>query len=93
VCALVYSLLHQESFDMILATNPSYQMGVSQLVSERTKVKCMLTSFKMTNNIFTVRNIFCPYKEYSSFLGGKLTMFNLCNYAGQGKSCDFFRLF
>jgi hypothetical protein len=28
VCTCVF-LLHQESFNMILATNPSYQMGVS----------------------------------------------------------------
>jgi hypothetical protein len=34
----------------------------------------------MTNNIFTVRNVFYPHKDYSSFLGGKLTMFKLCNY-------------
>jgi hypothetical protein len=47
----------------------------------------------MTNNIFTVRNVFCPHKDYSSFLSGKLTMFKLCNYSGQGKSCDFLGLF
>jgi hypothetical protein len=47
----------------------------------------------MTNNVFTVRNVFCPYKDYSSFLGGKLTVFKLCNYAGQGKSCDILVLF
>jgi hypothetical protein len=34
----------------------------------------------MTNNVFTVRNIFCPHKDYSSFLGGKLIVFKLCNY-------------
>jgi hypothetical protein len=34
----------------------------------------------MTNNVFTMRNMFCPYKDYSSFLGGKLTMIKLCNY-------------
>jgi hypothetical protein len=34
----------------------------------------------MTNNIFMVRNMFCPYKDYSSFLGGELKMFKLCNY-------------
>jgi hypothetical protein len=22
----------------------------------------------------------CPHKDYSSFLGGKLTMFKFCNY-------------
>jgi hypothetical protein len=27
-----------------------------------------------------VRNVFYPYKDYSSFLSGKLTVFNLCNY-------------
>jgi hypothetical protein len=27
-------LLHEECFDMVLAANPSYQMEVSQLVSE-----------------------------------------------------------
>jgi hypothetical protein len=26
-----------------------------------------------------VRNMFCSHKDYSSFLGGKLTMFQLCN--------------
>jgi hypothetical protein len=40
-----------------------------------------------------VRNVFCPHKDYSSFLGGKLTLFKLCNYAGQGKSCDILGLF
>jgi hypothetical protein len=35
----------------------------------------------------------CSHKEYSSFLGGKLTMFKLCNYAGKGKSCDFLDYF
>jgi hypothetical protein len=34
----------------------------------------------MTNNIFTVRNMFCPHKDYNSFLCGKLTVFKLCNY-------------
>jgi hypothetical protein len=34
----------------------------------------------MTNNVFTVRNVFCQHKNYSSFLGGKLTVFKLCNY-------------
>jgi hypothetical protein len=34
----------------------------------------------MTNNIFTVRNMFCPHKDYSSFSGSKLTMFNFYNY-------------
>jgi hypothetical protein len=34
----------------------------------------------MTNNVFTLRNVLCPYKDYSSFLGGKLTVFKLCNY-------------
>jgi hypothetical protein len=34
----------------------------------------------MTNNVFTVRNVFYPYKDHSSFVGGKLIMFKLCNY-------------
>jgi hypothetical protein len=34
----------------------------------------------MTNNIFTVRNMFCPHKDYSSFLGDKVTVFKFCNY-------------
>jgi hypothetical protein len=34
----------------------------------------------MTNNVFTVRNVFYPHKNYSSFLCGKLTVFKLCNY-------------
>jgi hypothetical protein len=34
----------------------------------------------MANNIFTARNMFYPYKDYNSFLGGKLTVFKLCNY-------------
>jgi hypothetical protein len=24
--------------------------------------------------------VLCPHKDYSSFLGGKLTLFKLCNY-------------
>jgi hypothetical protein len=35
----------------------------------------------MINNIFTVRNVFCPHNDYSSFLDDKLTMFKLCNYS------------
>jgi hypothetical protein len=34
----------------------------------------------MTNNVLTVRNVCCPHKDHSSFLGGKLIMFKLCNY-------------
>jgi hypothetical protein len=34
----------------------------------------------MINNIFKVRNMFCSHKDYNSFLGGKLTVFKLCNY-------------
>jgi hypothetical protein len=34
----------------------------------------------MTNNVFVVKNVFCLHKDYSSFLGGKLTLFKLCNY-------------
>jgi hypothetical protein len=34
----------------------------------------------MTNNIFTVGNTFCPHKNYSSLLGGKVIVFKLYNY-------------
>jgi hypothetical protein len=34
----------------------------------------------MTNYVFMVRNMFCPHKDYGSFVGGKLTMFKFCNY-------------
>jgi hypothetical protein len=27
-----------------------------------------------------LRNVFCPHKDYSSYLGFKLTVFKLCNY-------------
>jgi hypothetical protein len=49
----------------------------------------------MTNNVFTMRNMFCPYKDYSSFLGGKLTMIKLCNYeiVLAKVSCMIFLLF
>jgi hypothetical protein len=42
----------------------------------------------MINNIFTVRNVFCPHKDYSRFLCGKLTIFKLCNY-GKGNGVIF----
>jgi hypothetical protein len=48
----------------------------------------MLTNPKMTHNIFTVRNVFCPLKDYSSFLGGNITVFKLCNY-DKGNSLIF----
>jgi hypothetical protein len=35
-----------------------------------------------------VRNMFCPHKDYSSILGGKLTVFKLCNY-GKGNGVIF----
>jgi hypothetical protein len=34
----------------------------------------------MTNNVLTVRNVLFPHKDYNNFLGGKLTVFKLCNY-------------
>jgi hypothetical protein len=34
----------------------------------------------MTNNVLMMMNVFWPYKDYSNFLGGKLTIFKLCNY-------------
>jgi hypothetical protein len=47
----------------------------------------------MTNNVFTVRNVFCPHKDYSSFLGSKLTVFKLCNYGkGNGVILLFMKL-
>jgi hypothetical protein len=47
----------------------------------------------MINNIFTVRNLFCPHKDYSSFLGGKLTVFKLCNYdKGKGVVLGLFQI-
>jgi hypothetical protein len=33
----------------------------------------------MANDVLTVRNVFCLRKDYSSFLGGKLIVFKLCN--------------
>jgi hypothetical protein len=47
-----------------------------------------LRTLKITNNVFTVRNVFYPYKDYSSFLGGKLIVFHLCIY-DQGNGVDF----
>jgi hypothetical protein len=38
-----------------------------------------------------VRNVFYQYKDYNSFLGGKLIVFKLCNY-GKGNGL-IFRLF
>jgi hypothetical protein len=45
-----------------------------------------------------MRKVFCPHKDYSSFLGGKLIVFNFCNYGFVlAKACydflDCFRLF
>jgi hypothetical protein len=34
----------------------------------------------MINNVFIVRNVFYPHKDYISFLGGKLIVLKLCNY-------------
>jgi hypothetical protein len=49
----------------------------------------------MANNVFTVRNVFCPHKDYSSFLGGKLTVFIFCNYGIvlDKVLCDFWDCF
>jgi hypothetical protein len=33
----------------------------------------------MINNVFTMRNVFCPHKDYISFLADKLIVFKLCN--------------
>jgi hypothetical protein len=78
VCTCVF-LLRQESFDMILVNYSSfYDGGVT--VGIRPMLKLSARTLKMTNNIFMARNMFCPHNDYSSFLGGKLTMFKLCNY-------------
>jgi hypothetical protein len=37
-------------------------------------------NLKNDQHYFTVRNVFEPHKDYSSFIGGRLTMFKLCNY-------------
>jgi hypothetical protein len=42
----------------------------------------------MTNNVFTMTNVFCPHKDYSSFIGGKLTVLNLHIY-GKGNGVNF----
>jgi hypothetical protein len=68
---------------MILVNNSSFYDGVLQLVSEQCQSYVHTKNLKMTDNVFMMRNVFCPHKDYSSFLGGKLTMFNLCNY-GKG---------
>jgi hypothetical protein len=52
------------------------------------KVKCTLTNLKNDQQHFMVRNMFCPHKDYSSILGGKLTVFKLCNY-GKGNGVIF----
>jgi hypothetical protein len=41
----------------------------------------MLMNLKNDQQRFYGENVFCTYKDYSSFLGGKLTMFKLCNIA------------
>jgi hypothetical protein len=40
----------------------------------------MLTNLKNDEQRFTVRNVFCLHMDYSSFFGGKLTVFKICNY-------------
>jgi hypothetical protein len=93
ICTCVF-LLHQKSFDMILINNPSfYDGGVTVGIRAMSKLSAHWRTLKMASNTFMVRNVFYPYKNYSSFLGGKLTVFKLCNYAGQGKSCDILSLF
>jgi hypothetical protein len=52
------------------------------------KLSARYWTLKMTNNVFTVRNVFCPRKDYNSFLGGKLTMFKWFNY-GKGNGVIF----
>jgi hypothetical protein len=40
----------------------------------------MLTSLKNKQQCSDGDERFCPNKDYSSFLGGNLTMFKFCNY-------------
>jgi hypothetical protein len=70
-------------------------MGCYSWYQSNIEIKYTLTSLKMTNNIFTVRNMFYTYKDYNSFLGSKLTVFKLCNYGIVLAKvlCDFLGLF
>jgi hypothetical protein len=95
VCTCVF-LLRQKSFDMILVNNPSsYDGGVTVGIRARFKVKCTLTNLKNDQQRLTLRKMFYPYKDYSSFVGGKLTMFKLCNYGFvlTKVCCDFLDCF
>jgi hypothetical protein len=44
------------------------------------KLSAHFRTLKLTNIVLMVRNMFCPHKDYNSFLDGKLTVFKLCNY-------------
>jgi hypothetical protein len=78
VCTCVF-LLHQESFDVILTTH-LFMMGHYSWYQSQVEVKCMLTNLKNDQQYFTVRIMFCPHKDYRSFLGGRLIVFKLCSY-------------
>jgi hypothetical protein len=80
VCTYVF-LLYEESFNMIIVNNSSfYDGGITTGIRAVSKLNACQRTLKMTNNIFTVRNVFWPHKDYSNFFGGKLTIFKFCNY-------------
>jgi hypothetical protein len=55
-------------------------MGCYSWYQSNIEDKCTLTNLKNDQQCFTVRNVFYAHKDYSSFLGGKLIVFKLCNY-------------
>jgi hypothetical protein len=55
-------------------------MGYYNWYQSNVEDKCTLTDLKNDQQCFTVRNVFYAHKDYSSFLGGKLIVFKLCNY-------------
>jgi hypothetical protein len=66
---------------MILYNNLSfYDGGIIVGIRIMSKLSACQRIRERTNNVFTVRNVICPHKDYSSFLGGKLIVFKLCNY-------------
>jgi hypothetical protein len=87
VCTCEF-LLHRESFNVMLYDTHISMIGVLLWYQSCVEVKCALTKLKNDQQCFTVRNVFCPHKDYSSFLGDKLTMFKLYNY-GKGNGVIF----
>jgi hypothetical protein len=81
MCVLVYSCFVKNiSTWSWLTTCHFYNGGVTDGIRAISKLSARSRTLKMTNNVFTVRNIFYPHKDYSSFLSGKLTLFKLYNY-------------